>query len=624
MSISKKSKIILLLISVSITLLIGMIFYGNITLNNSNKKMNKEAHIALYNQKILTAHESYAGNLARSYMNQKDFTDGLDHTQCILGKWYYPFSKTSDHEYLSPELKDKLNDMERAHEKIHVIAQDYVNSSLDEKLHNNQIKHSISNTLPSNLTIVINGLESYNQYLEEDQIKSAKENESLSLTMEIIAVIISVIALLSLLLLTLINRGIMNGILSLELGLNSFFDYLNGKVSYVKELDVVSNDEFGDMNTSINKNIKSITSNMDKDLGVYGEIMSMGEKMGEGSFDTRIYLTASTKQINKASIALNEFAETLEQNVNNILVVLEKYSSLDYRERVSTDGLKDHLKRLADGINFVGESTTQMLVESKQYGMDLDTSSNILVANVDILNKNSTSAAASLEETAAALEEVTSTISNNASNIVKMSGFSRKLAIAADEVQSLATKTAISMDDINKEVTSISEAILIIDQIAFQTNILSLNAAVEAATAGEAGKGFAVVAQEVRNLASRSAEAANEIKQLVHNASTKAEAGKNIAFQMETGYKTLNNNISSTTQLIREVETASKEQQRGIEQINDSISNLDRQTQEIASTASQTHDIAIQTDNIAKEVVTNANEKEFTGKDSIKAKASST
>ena len=64
---------------------------------------------------------------------------------------------------------------------------------------------------------------------------------------------------------------------------------------------------------------------MDKDLGVYGEIMSMGEKMGEGSFDTRIHLTAANKQIDKASIALNDFAQTLEENVDNILDVLEKY-----------------------------------------------------------------------------------------------------------------------------------------------------------------------------------------------------------------------------------------------------------------------------------------------------------
>ncbi len=82
------------------------------------------------------------------------------------------------------------------------------------------------------------------------------------------------------------------------------------------------------------------------------------------------------------------------------------------------------------------------------------------------------------------------------------------------------------MDEINEQVNSINEAITVIDQIAFQTNILSLNAAVEAATAGEAGKGFAVVAQEVRNLAARSAEAAKEIKELVETATTKANSGK--------------------------------------------------------------------------------------------------
>ncbi|RXI27686.1 methyl-accepting chemotaxis protein, partial [Arcobacter defluvii] len=83
-----------------------------------------------------------------------------------------------------------------------------------------------------------------------------------------------------------------------------------------------------------------------------------------------------------------------------------------------------------------------------------------------------------------------------------------------------------SMDEINNQVNLINEAITVIDQIAFQTNILSLNAAVEAATAGEAGKGFAVVAAEVRNLASRSAEAAKEIKAIVENATSKADQGK--------------------------------------------------------------------------------------------------
>ncbi len=143
------------------------------------------------------------------------------------------------------------------------------------------------------------------------------------------------------------------------------------------------------------------------------------------------------------------------------------------------------------------------------------------------------------------------------------------------------------MDEINKEVSSINEAIEVIDQIAFQTNILSLNAAVEAATAGEAGKGFAVVAAEVRNLANRSAEAAREIKNIVELASKKAKVGKDISDNMIEGYKELNENISNTILTIDKVATASKEQERGIIQINDAINMLDQATQKNAQVADE-------------------------------------
>ncbi len=132
--------------------------------------------------------------------------------------------------------------------------------------------------------------------------------------------------------------------------------------------------------------------------------------------------------------------------------------------------------------------------------------------------------------------------------------------------------------------------------------------------------GFAVVAQEVRNLASRSAEAASEIKSLVENATTKANDGKNIANKMIDGYNNLNEDITKTINLISSIEISSKEQLSGITQINDAVNSLDQQTQQNASIASKTHEVAVQTDVIAKLVVRNANEKEFIGKDDIKAK----
>ncbi len=124
----------------------------------------------------------------------------------------------------------------------------------------------------------------------------------------------------------------------------------------------------------------------------------------------------------------------------------------------------------------------------------------------------------------------------------------------------------------------------------------------------------------MRNLASRSAEAAREIKAIVENATSKANEGKEIANNMIEGYKELNINISETINLIGDIQNASKEQLLGIEQINDAVNSLDRQTQQNAMIASQTNDIAIVTEKIAKLVVKDANAKEFIGKNEVKAK----
>ena len=469
------------------------------------------------------------------------------------------------------------------------------------------------------ITSKINLLKQIDDHLAQGLITKA---EALSVQAEIDMIfyitLCAIILVISLILSRQISTNIIEGIRTLSNGVDTFFKYLKRDINEPTLLNMNRKDAVGIMADKVDEGMLEIQQVMEDDKLFMIEVENIIGEIKKGYMFKRLDKKVSNANLEKLRLAINEMLEvmntTIGGSINKITDVLNSYANLDF-----TNNITDAHAHVETHILSVGDMITKMLIENKKNGLTIDNSAQVLLENVEILNTASNEAAASLEETAAALEEMTGSIMHNTDNVIKMSSHAQEVTKSVQDGQILANETTTAMDEINTQVSSISEAISVIDQIAFQTNILSLNAAVEAATAGEAGKGFAVVAQEVRNLASRSAEAANEIKALVENARSKANEGKSIADRMIDGYTSLNASISNTINLINDVTSASKEQQQGIEQINDAVALLDQQTQKNAAAASQTKEIAEGTKKIANKIVKDADEKEFIGKSEVEA-----
>lgn len=208
--------------------------------------------------------------------------------------------------------------------------------------------------------------------------------------------------------------------------------------------------------------------------------------------------------------------------------------------------------------------------------------SEISMGNTDLSSRTEQQAAA-IEQTAASMEELAATVKQNAENAHHASKLAEDASGKASRGGQLVSGVVSTMGSISTSSKKISEITSVINSIAFQTNILALNAAVEAARAGEQGRGFAVVASEVRTLASRSAQAAKEIEGLISESVTLIERGSDEVVRAGSTMTDIVDAVKRVTDIMLEIAAASDEQNRGIQQVSQAVTEMDNVTQQNAS-----------------------------------------
>jgi len=302
----------------------------------------------------------------------------------------------------------------------------------------------------------------------------------------------------------------------------------------------------------------------------------------------------------------------MEENISKTLNTLDEYSNDEYASRVEgKDRFEGSFKELFNQVDLLGETLTNLSGQNLKNGKALQQTANVFSQNVNLLKKSSTEQSELLDETTDSIENIMNNIQNTSHNSKDMTKIANEVTKYSNNGHKLAEETAEAMNSIYSKVGAILESIDTIKQISFQTNILSLNAAVEAATAGEAGKGFAVVAQEVRNLATRSAEASQDIEDLITVASEESKKGSDIAKNMIDGFDTLNERIESTIKLIDVVAKDNNMQMTKIESINDIIKSIDNNAHENVNIVNKTSLVAKESEQLAQNIVNDASSKKI-------------